>query len=307
MGKTKIKTTASSEAMRWNDDQEVDAQISRGPSFKGNDFDIRMQQEDDGLLAAKKIADVLKERGVCLCQANAPQDLVMAAQEEAEALWDDGEFTAPMLVHDDHSMLERELWQQALRDEEKVFWCKNQTAKTNALKMLSDKIAEFGSGLGPLLQQDMGIKFDRCGRAMLSCYTAERTYGIHLDNCHGTEDEDGFPDNGMRLTLIYYINMSWNPVQRDCDGGLDVFLSDPIAAPTSAAAAKSAKLLRIAPHADTLVIFPSERMAHRVIQTRGDQKWFCLTMWFLDGESMQVGGRKLCEIRQKKNVDSDSD
>mmetsp|Transcript_42900 Transcript_42900/g.99353 ORF Transcript_42900/g.99353 Transcript_42900/m.99353 type:complete len:314 (-) Transcript_42900:68-1009(-) len=312
MGKGRIKTTASNEAMRWADDGQV-GQMEQEPTSKGNDFDVRMQNEDDGVLAARKIVNRLKERGVCLVQANASQDLVMAAQDEAESLWEDGAFKPPLRVHDDRSMLEAPLWQGALQDEERVYWLrpsKDSSTKlhaTNALRILADKIAEFGGGLGQLLHDELGLDFDRFGHGLLSCYTGDRTYNLHLDNGHGPEDEeDGFPDNGMRLTLVYYVNMYWNPIKRDNGGGLDLYLSDPKILP-SAGQAKSAKVLRVAPHADTLVLFLSERMAHRVIQTQGSQKWFCLTMWCLDGEVMNKAAKKLLMMRTKQQADSDDE
>merc|ERR1712048_220363 len=91
---------------------------------------------------------------------------------------------------------------------------------TNALKMLGEQIANFGSGLGELLQQEVGVGFDRFGHAMLSCYTGDRKYNLHIDNCH-IDEEGGWPDNGMRLTVVYYINMYWNPIKRDCGGGME--------------------------------------------------------------------------------------
>lgn len=308
MGKTKIKTHASTEAMRWAEDRV--AEVERGPGPDGNDFDMRMQNEPDGVVAAQKIVDALKERGVALVQANAPQDLVIAAVDEAEALYDEGEFSPPLRVHDDRSMIQVELWRQAIQDEDKVYWIsqKNESHTTTALKVLSQKISEFAGGLGELLEKEMGIKFDRFGNAMLSCYTGDRTYSFHVDNGHGEEDDDeGFPDNGMRLTVTYWINLHWNPVKRENGGGLDVYLSDPSSAPSSASAAKSAKVLRIAPHADTLAIFLSERMAHQVIPTKGAGKWFCLTMWCLNGEAMQEGTKRMIAMRCPKKPENSDD
>merc|ERR1712087_591360 len=94
-----------------------------------------------------------------------------------------------------------------------------------------------------------------------------------------------------------------------CQGGLDVFLTDPSKAPTSAAAAKKAPRLRIAPHADTLAIFLSERIAHGVIPTKGKaSKWFALTVWGLNGDAMQQVTRKLLAMRQQASkAESDDD
>lgn len=312
MGKNKIKTHASGEAMRWADDGHV-SEVAREPTFHGNDFDIKMQDEPDGMAATKKIVQIIKERGVCLIQANAPQELVVAAQNDAEELWNDDAFVPPIRVHDDRSMLESQLWHSALQDEEQVVWVNKseKSDKTQALKMLADNIQQFAGGLGQCLSEELGVNFDRFGQTMLSCYTGDRTYSLHLDNCHGAEEDDrSFPDNGIRLTLVYYINMYWNPIKRENGGGLDVYLSDPKESPSSSASVKNAKVLRIAPHADTLAVFLSDRIAHRVIQTKGDEKRFCMTMWCLHGDTMQKGLRKLLQMRQateKGDDESDED
>merc|ERR1740121_1161963 len=103
-------------------------------------------------------------------------------------------------------MLEAQLWNQALADEEKVFWIRESADKEkaiiNALKLLSKNISDFAGGLAALLEKEMGMKFDRFGNCMLSCYTGDRQYNLHIDNPHGEEEDDdsGLPDNGMRLT-----------------------------------------------------------------------------------------------------------
>lgn len=308
----KIKTTASTEAMRWGDVPAGD--IIKEPSHEGNGFDVRMQNEPDGMIAARKIVDILKEKGVCMVQANAPQDLVVSAYEEAEELYNNDQFSPPLKVYDERSMLQVECWKQALQDEDKVFWVgKSESTDsshiTNALRSLSQKIADFGGGLAEMLKKEAGVEFDRFGNVMLSCYTGERKYALHMDNCHGDDEGGGsFPDNGMRLTLMYYVNLYWDPFERDNGGGLDVFLSDPKAPPESAAAAKSCKRLRIAPHADTLVLFLSEKMAHQVVETRGDQKWFALTLWCLNGPAISTMTKRLYTLRNSgKRRDDDSD
>jgi len=311
MGKTKIKTHASNEAMRWADDA-ADV-IARGPSENGNIFDVSMSEEADGMVAAKKIVDAIKKQGICVTQANAPHDLLMAAYEEAESLWDDGLFGPPLRVYDDRSMLEAQLWNQALVDEQKVVWLKDTEAKgahmVNALRLLAKNMADFGGGLGELLSKEVGVSFDRYGHAMLSCYTGDRQYKLHLDNPHGDEEDDEGPiDNGMRLTMAYYINPMWKPAEGKVEGGLDVYLSDPTSAPSSAGAAKKSPKFRIAPQGDTLSIFLSERMAHEVLPTKGNTKWFCLTMWCLDGKAMQQMSRKLVERNRRRNAkDSDDE
>ncbi|CAE8674531.1 unnamed protein product, partial [Polarella glacialis] len=195
--KEKIKTTASKEAMRWCDEVQ-EGGIERGPSDSGNDFDIRMSEEPDGVLAAQKIVDILRQRGVCLIEANAPLELIRAAHDEAESLLEEGEFKPPMRVHDDRSMLEAQLWSQALQDEEKAVWIRESESKAvhlkNALKLLGKNMADFCGGLGPLLEKDLGVSFDRIGQAMLTCYTGERQYALHIDNPHAGH-EQGLPDN----------------------------------------------------------------------------------------------------------------
>merc|ERR1712187_998482 len=75
----------------------------------------------------------------------------------------------------------------------------------------------------------------------LSCYTGDRQYTLHIDNPHGDEDDDAaYPDNGMRMTVTYYINLNWNPTEGSSKGGLDVFLTDPKDKPSSGSSAKNA-------------------------------------------------------------------
>jgi len=314
-GKSKTKTKASKEPMRWADDgSDADGPVFREPTAQGNTYDIQMSEEADGVLAAKKIVGHIQQRGACVCQANAPAQLLDAAYYEASELWQDGAFAPPLRVHDDRSMLEAQLWGQALTDEEKVVWIRETGPQSlkgmNALKLLAKNMSDFAGGLGQLLKEDMGIDYDRVGNAMLSCYTGDRRYALHLDNAH-SEGEDGeggsLPDNGMRLSCTYFLNPHWE-FEEGNQGGLDVLLTDPSSAPGSASGAKRAPRLRVAPTADTLVMFLSERMAHQVIQTRGkDQKWFALTVWGLCGTAMQQMSKKLLAMRQPKKEDSDED
>merc|ERR1719482_1361234 len=141
--------------------------------------------------------------------------------------------------------------------------------------MLMGNMADFGAGLGEGIAQELGVKFDRYG-----------------------------------LGMLYYINPTWDPELGDCGGGLDIYLTDPKETPQSAASAKSAGKLRIAPHADTLVLFLSERMAHNVIETSGSDRWFCMTQWYLDGKAQAEAPKNLLKIQKElsrgKNGD-DSD
>mmetsp|Transcript_96061 Transcript_96061/g.299660 ORF Transcript_96061/g.299660 Transcript_96061/m.299660 type:complete len:790 (+) Transcript_96061:30-2399(+) len=80
-----LKSKVCSGKTRWTDSQEIP--LLRKPGIEGNEFDILMGGEPDGALAARKIADIIKERGVCLVEANAPSDLLCAAYEEAEKMY----------------------------------------------------------------------------------------------------------------------------------------------------------------------------------------------------------------------------
>eukprot|EP00928_Gymnodinium_smaydae_P071730 TRINITY_DN55232_c0_g1_i1.p1 TRINITY_DN55232_c0_g1~~TRINITY_DN55232_c0_g1_i1.p1 ORF type:complete len:333 (-),score=92.06 TRINITY_DN55232_c0_g1_i1:25-1023(-) len=309
MGKSgKIRTKASSEPMRWADSGEAGS-VSRGPDLDGNDFDIRMSEEPDGLDAARRIVDILLKRGVCLVEANAPSELLCAAHDEAELLWQDGVFGPPLRVHDARTMLEAQLWQQTLQDDQKAVWLKKAASEgasdgdapsvgklpTPALQLLSKNIMDFAGGLSPLLE-DRGILADTIGRPLLTCHTGERSYSLHVDNPHGgglgDEDEQNRrPDNGMRLTAVYFINTHWDPSAEDgasCEGGLDLHLTDPARPPSGVLQAAAAPRFRIAPHADTLALFLSERMAHQVIATRSSERWYCMTSWTLNSKAMQA-------------------
>lgn len=317
--KSKIKTTASKEAARFSDDGKA-AQVLRSPGDNGNDFDIRMIDEADGLKAATKIIQVLKEKGVCVILANAPQELLLAAYREANDLWEDGNFGPPMRISDDRSKLEAMCWQDALYNEEKVCYIRTKEDSEEAmqskaaLRALMNNMADFGAGLGEGIAQELGVKFDRYGHAMLSCYTGDKSYRLHIDNPHqcGDPDRPTVADNGLRLSMAYYINPHWDPELGDCAGGLDVYLTDPKEIPHSAASAKSAGKHRIAPHADTLILFLSERMAHHVIPTSGrSDRWFCMTMWYLDGKAQaEAPKRLLCiqkEQQRQQRGDSEED
>merc|ERR1712224_352505 len=47
-----------------------------------------------------------------------------------------------------------------------------------------------------------------------------------------------------------------------------------------------AKRLRVAPHADTMVAFLSQRIGHQIIETQGDERWYCLWLWTVDENVM---------------------
>lgn len=317
---TKLKTKASSEPMRWAGDSEA-VVVERRPSSRGNDFDVRMSEEPDGVKAAHKVVEALKARGACLVEANAPPELLYAACEEAQELWEDGTFVPPLRVHDSASMLQARLWQSALGDEKKVAWIRDEEprpSKTGALRALAGNMKDFAAGLGPLLEEEMGLRFDVVGQAMLSCYTGDRTYGLHIDNPHSgageateggdepAQSEDGLLDNGLRLTLAYYLNTHWDPSTESESGGLDLCLADPMKA--SPSEARRAPRLRAAPHADTLAIFLSQRTPHQVVATKGDSKWFCMTIWTMFKPAMEQATRTAAERAVKaEKGDDDGD
>jgi len=310
MGKKRLQTTASAEATRLAEDKDLG--VAQGPGPEGNRFDVFMQEENDGVVAAEKIVQVLKTRGVCLCEANAPHDVLSQAYDEAEALWQGGQFGPPMQVYDADSQLEAQLWQQVLyQDEPKVLWMSEETASSrrqmDALRLLSQNMLEFCRGLGDILSQETGISFTHSWNAMLSCYTGSRSYSLHIDNPHKSGGESALPDNGLRLSLVYYINPHWDPDSGNNGGGLDVYLSDPRVAPTSASVARKAKKLRIAPHADTLAIFLSERMAHQVVETTGKERWYCLTMWCFDHLEMSNFAPKVSQRQRTMQQGSDDE
>lgn len=308
---TAIKTRASDGKMRWCDDAK--GAIVRGPGHDGNDFDLCINDDnddnDDGESSAERIADALHQRGVCLCAAEAPEDVLSRAYDEAEALWEAGAFGPPMRIYDVEGQAEAELWKDTLyRDEERVLWLSPEepdarlAETTKALLELSENMLEFVIGLKDVLHRKVGVSFTHMWNAMLSCYTGDRTYALHVDNLHGNGKEAGLmPDNGLRLTVCYYINPHWNPGGGDgCNGGgLDVFLTDPHVAPSSAAEARGADRLRVAPHADSLVLFLSESIAHQVIKTRDRKRWFCLTLWCFDEEVMAEFFPRVSAMRRR--------
>jgi len=279
-----LKSKVCSGKTRWTDSQEIP--LLRKPGIEGNEFDILMGGEPDGALAARKIADIIKERGVCLVEANAPSDLLCAAYEEAEKMYKAGEFAPPMQDFG-ASDVEMMMWQRVLfQDESKVKWIDDDLEKMQALRVLSTNMRDFAGGLSEFLGKKLGISWDNMWDGMLTCYTGDRTYSFHLDNPNMPADENSLPDNGLRLTVAYFINPHWSPEDNYNGGGLDLYLSDPSGPPTSLASASKAKRIRVAPHADTLVCFPSQRMAHQVITTKGRDLWFCLWLWCFEEAMM---------------------
>jgi len=303
-----IPTKASGEAMRLAKDQE--SEIAIEPGAEGNAFDVCMADHADGNQCSKLIADLLKERGVCLVEANANHDLLSQAFDEAEKLYEDRDFGPPLKIHDEDSRLEAQFWNSNLfQDEKEVVWVREGEAKSEKMQALMEiqgDMMDFAEGLGDSLEQRARIKFSHLWGTMLSCYTGDRQYSLHIDNPRSAS-QNGFPDNGLRLTMQYWINPTWNPAENYNGGGLDVYLTDPRYTPASAAAARSAKKIRIAPHADTMCVFLSDRMAHQVIPTKGKDKWFCLTLWGFEEEVMNECIGKIAAMQDAADDQLESD
>jgi len=253
-----------------------------GPTDEGNRFDVRMSEEPDGLAAAERIAEILKEQGVCLVEANAPHDLISAAYDEASDLHKDGVFKPPLEVNDDTSMQAAMYSSRSImKDEHEVVWLgtDDPDPMRNAMKILAGNIRDFGTGLIPHIQKHLDIEIDRSTKTMLSVYKGERQYSLHFDN--PWRSEEAMPDNGIRLTVAYYLNPHWDPSEGHNGGGMDFYLTDPSKPPPAASEIRQAERLRVAPHADTLVLFLSERMAHEVLTTNREDEWFLMTAWFM--------------------------
>jgi len=283
-----VNSKISGEAMRSTGGAE--GKIAKGPTSEGNAFDVSMA---NSYACAHEMTKALKKKGVCVCEANASYDLLSAAYEEAKQLWDKGAFIHPM-ENMGAQEIEQELWSRVLfQDEQRACWINAESGK--ALPLLVQNMTELCNSLAPEIARSLGIRWNSLWEGMLACYSGDNTYSFHLDNPHSPEEGQGLPDNGLRLSMAYYINPHWDPSTGYNGGGLDVFLTDPGAAPSSAASARTSDRLRIAPHADTLVAFLSDRMAHKVIETKGRDKWFVLWMWCLEGEPMGEFPIKVCE------------
>lgn len=274
----------------------------------GNLFDVRMSEEPDGTAAAEKVVWYLKQKGMVLVEANAPHELLTAAFEECQNLAELGEFKAPLTVFNMQGIQEAQ-WMHDCLSGEKSIWLKKdktdgETEKT-ALRILDENITNFGLGLLPILKNELGIEIDRNSLGMVHYYGGDQSYDLHVDNPHLCKRT---PDSGLRLTAAYYINPHWDPYAGDNGGGLHLYLTDPRSAPEHASEARKATKLVIAPHADTLVMWLSDKMAHEVIPTKGDDKWFCISKWFIDGTEQEKNRqREAAELRKAKHDAGDSD
>lgn len=299
-----LKSRVCGGKTRWTDSDA--GKVVRAPGENGNEFDICMGVEPDGQRAARKVADVMKDKGVCLVEANAPPDLLYQAYEEAEKLWKAGDFAPPMQEFG-ASELEMAIWSQVLfQDEQKATWIGEDAGeKMQALGLLGQNLRDFATGLQSCVGQKLNINFTNLWDSMLVCYSGDRSYSFHIDNpC--MPDEHSLPDNGLRLTLAYFINPHWSPENGYNGGGLDVYMSPPSGPPESLTKARKCNRVRIAPHADTLVVFPSQRMAHQVIPTKGKELWFCLWMWCFDEEVMEKFPMRVHEHWQRQNGEAPS-
>mmetsp|Transcript_20703 Transcript_20703/g.39375 ORF Transcript_20703/g.39375 Transcript_20703/m.39375 type:complete len:329 (+) Transcript_20703:129-1115(+) len=295
MGKIKVMSRASEGKARFGHDS--DGAVVREPGPSGNVFDVVMAEEDTAgdLNAVYKIVDMLKDKGVCLVEADASTDVLTQAYCEADALWESGSFGPPLQVQDESMLMEAELWNTMLyKDDPKVYWVKmdggetdpEMLLRTEALRVLSQHMLDFANDIREILAEETGVLYTHFWSPMLTCYTGNRTYNLHLDNPHGSNDS-AIPDNGLRVAITYYINPCWNPVSGYNGGGLDIHLTDPLHPPTSLIRARSTEKIRVAPHADTMVFFLAERMAHQVIETRGREKIFSMTMWCINDDVAQ--------------------
>lgn len=267
-----------------------------------------MHEHRNGQACIRQIVRTMKETGICTVEANAPMELLSAAYEEAEKLWKDGAFGPAWQVFDESSRVEAQLFNPAMPDEDKVIWLRGEThaRSMTALKSLQKNMSDFSTGLIERLAQEMGVKYDCFWDAMVSCYTGDRRYDCHIDNPH-RGNLGNYPDNGMRLTMLYYINPHWEPSSGDNGGGVDIFLTDPSKVPKSASEAKNAPKLRVAPHSDTLVLLLSERMAHQVVPTKGKKRWYCMTLWCFETKELDKAHQRFHDIRRRELAASDSD
>jgi len=139
-------------------------------------------------------------------------------------------------------------------------WHERQDRKGNALKVLDQQLTDFGLGLKPLLEEELGLYISKRSLGMLSCYdggiTPGARYDFHVDNPYQTQMETR--DDKRRLTVIYYI-------------------SD---APWDVKKALQHPKLTVSPASDTLVVFFSHTMYHAVLPVLGNRKRFALSTWF---------------------------
>ncbi|CAK9002783.1 Hypoxia-inducible factor prolyl hydroxylase (HIF-PH) (Egg-laying defective protein 9) (Hypoxia-inducible factor-proline dioxygenase), partial [Durusdinium trenchii] len=207
-----------------------------------------------------------------------------AVHMEAKQLWDAGAYTdaskgSPIAPGSQEI-------QFSARDDKVI--CLSSTVlealgkKAQALKVLDNQLADFGWGIKKLLEDQLGVSLTKRTPGMLSCYDGKAVpdaqYAYHVDNPYLTNMS--VPDDGRRLTLIYYVADGPWDVHKD-GGALQVCLSDPRRAPSSTAEALSHPFFTVAPDCDTLVAFWSHTMFHAVLPVTGTKPRFALSTWFM--------------------------
>jgi len=233
---------------------------------------------------AQVVVSKLKERGVCIIKAGADRSFQRAVHMEAKQLWDAGAYTSAS--KGSPSTPGGSDIQFNARDDKVI--CLSSAVmdalgkKAQALKVLDTQLGDFGWGVHKLLEEQLGLTLTKRTPGMLSCYDGKTVpdaqYGFHVDNPYLTNM--GVPDDGRRLTLVYYIADGPWDVEKD-GGALQVCLSDPRRAPSSTAEALTHDLFTVAPEGDTLVAFFSHTMFHAVLPVSGTKPRFALSTWFM--------------------------
>jgi hypothetical protein len=202
-----LKHKTSGGATRMADAKE--GPLVRQPGPNGNDFDLYMSEHPDPMEASTKVADLLKEQGVCVAEANAPYDLLSQAYEEAEKLYKGGSFQPPMQDMGATEIVAT-IWQNVLyQDEKKACWL-GENCDAEGLKALGLNMQEVARNLLQPLSRKLKVNWNAMWDGLLTCYTGNQSYNFHLDN-PSCSDESSLPDNGIRLSVAYFINPHWNP------------------------------------------------------------------------------------------------
>lgn len=247
-------------------------------------FDVHLVGKNNVEVAQAVVAK-LKERGVCVIKAGAERAFHKAVHMEAKQLWDGGAYTSAS-KGSPSSPGSHEITFNA-RDDKVI--CLSSSVldalgkKVQALKKVDEQLANFGWGIKQILEDQLGLSLTKRTPGMLSCYDGQKVpdaqYGFHVDNPYMTNM--AVPDDGRRLTLIFYISdgQHWD-VQKD-GGALQVCMSDPRRAPSSTAEALTHPLFTVAPDCDTLVAFWSHTMFHAVLPVTGTKPRFALSTWFM--------------------------
>lgn len=247
-------------------------------------FDVHLVGKNNVEVAQAVVAK-LKERGVCVIKAGAERAFHKAVHMEAKQLWDAGAYTSAS-KGSPSSPGSHEITFNA-RDDKVI--CLSSSVlealgkKAQALKKVDEQLANFGWGIKQILEDQLGLSLTKRTPGMLSCYDGKKVpdaqYGFHVDNPYMTNM--AVPDDGRRLTLIFYISdgQHWD-VHKD-GGALQVCMSDPRRAPSSTAEALSHPLFTVAPDCDTLVAFWSHTMFHAVLPVTGTKPRFALSTWFM--------------------------